>query len=258
MSVNSYWVTIQNTSGLSYSGIDTVAKDVMTTVMNKSTSTFLLRIGAINSSPTESEVRYRSVYFQKFNFGHPPPLAVKNILNLSGSKKQNGVELKIQLSADHSFNKMEIERSANSTSFSVIGEIPVIAGSNPGNPLSYFDALAGMNAIYYRVRLINTETGKTEISNTIMIKAGSNDKTSEIMTSLIQPGNPVLAIRSQAEGEAVLHLLDMSGQVIVKTRIRMNTGTNSISLPSFNAAKGYLLAVLETNGQRISRKLFIQ
>jgi hypothetical protein len=260
LTVNSInnWVVIKNTSAESYDGIDTTAKDVMATVVNSNTSGFLIRIGATNSSPTKSEVRYRSVYFKPFNYGHPVPLALKTIMNLSGSKKQNGVELKIQLASDHSFNKMEIERSANSTSFSVIGEMPVVAGSGAANPLCYLDALAGMNINYYRVRLINTETGKTEISNTIMIKAGSGDKTAEIMTSFLQPGNPVLGIRGQSEGEATVRLLDMSGNEIVKTRIRMNAGINSVNLPSFTSAKGYLLAVLETNGQLISRKLFIQ
>ena len=73
ISVNSIssWVVVKNTSGISYGGIDTTAKDVMSTVVNRNVSTFLIRIGAQNSSPTKSEVRYRSVYFKTFNYGAP-------------------------------------------------------------------------------------------------------------------------------------------------------------------------------------------
>ncbi len=256
----SSWVIIKNTSGISYPGIDTMAKDVMATVVNRNVSSFLLRIGALNTSSTESEVRYRSVYFKKFNYGHPEPLALKTIMNLSGSKKQDGVELKVLLAQDHSFNQMVIERSASSSSlFSAIGEMDIVAGAGSKTPLAYFDANAGTAANYYRVRLINTQNGKEELSNTLMIKADGKNNSPEITTSFLQPANPMLTVRCQQEGEANLQVFDMWGRSITKTKVRLNSGYNSISLPSFNAGRGYLLLVLETkNNPPISRKVLVQ
>ncbi|MGQ0738750.1 MAG: T9SS type A sorting domain-containing protein, partial [Bacteroidota bacterium] len=256
----SNWMVIKNTSGISYPGIDTTAKDVMATVVNRNVSSFLLRIGALNTSSTESDVRYRSVYFKKFNYGHPEPLALKTILNLSGGKKQNGVELKVLLSKDHLFTKMVIERSASSSSsFSDIGEMNIAAGAGAASPLSYFDGNAGSAVNYYRVRLINIQTGKEELSNILMIKADVKNSSPEITTGFLQPANPVLAVRSREEGEANLQVFDMSGRSITKTKVRLNSGSNSISLPSFNAGRGYLVVVLETNNnQLISRKVLVQ
>lgn len=260
VSVNAFWVGIKNISGFSYSGVDTAAKDVMSTVVNRNTTGFLLRIGAVNTSPTVSEVRYRSVYFKRFNYGHPEPLALSSILNLSGSKKQNGVELKIQLSSDHGFNKTVVERSASSaSSFYAIGEMNIAAGHGVASSLSYFDNQAGNQTNYYRVRLINTQSGKEELSNILMIKGDKENNNAEIITSLLQPANPVLAIRSTEDGEANLQVFDMSGRSVAKAKVRLNTGSNSISLPAFNAGKGYFVVNLETkNNQVISRKVMVQ
>lgn len=82
------WVYIKNLLGSSYPGIDTAAKDVMATVVNRNISKFRVRVGARNTSDEKGEIRFRSVYFKTFNYGHPPPLALSSILNLSGSKKQ--------------------------------------------------------------------------------------------------------------------------------------------------------------------------
>jgi hypothetical protein len=125
--------------------------------------------------------------------------------------------------------------------------------------LSYFDAQAGTQTIYYRVRLINTQTGKEELSNTLMIKAVKGKNSAEIISGLLQPANPVLVIRSSEDGEASLQVFDMSGRIIARTKIRLNTGSNSISLPSFNTGKSYLMVALETkNKEIISRKVMVQ
>lgn len=260
VSVNAYWVSILNASGWSYSGIDTIAKDVMSTVVNRNTSGFLLRIGAVNTSPTKSEVRYRSVYFQKFNYDHPPPLALTSILNLSGSRKQNGVELKVQLAKDHLFSKMVVERSfAPSNSFKDIGQMDIAPGVGASSPLAYLDSRAADDNYYYRVRFINAQTGKEEISNTILIKTDWKNFRPEIITSFLQSYNPVLCIRSREEGEASLQVYDLSGRNITRTKIRLNAGSNTISLLPFNAARAYLVMVLETkNNPPISKKVVVQ
>jgi hypothetical protein len=234
--------------------VDTSAKEVMYSVTATNVSILNFRVGA-NNQMSGNSTRYASLYFKKFNYQHFP-LALNKIISFSGSRKYNGVELKIVLSSDHSFNRMQIERSSSANSFSTIGQMEV--GGKNGEMLTYLDMTADAGTNYYRVRFINSETGKEEISSTLLVRANTNDGKPGILTSFVQPGNPVLGIRSQAEGEAMLRLVDMSGNEIVRTRIRMKAGINSISLPSFNAAKGYLLAVLETNGQMISRKLFIQ
>lgn len=254
------WVIVKNTSGFSYGGIDTSAKDVMATVVNRNVSSFLIRIGAENTSPTKSEVRYRSVYFKPFNYGHPEPLAVNTVLGLSGLKKNNGVDLKVMLGGDNQFDKMIIERSANGISFSSIGETGIPAGAGKDFNVSYLDQQPlDISKSYYRVRLVKTSTGKEEISNTLMIKNDEKNTSPEIVTSLLQSSNPVLTIRSTEDMEANLQMVDLSGRIVMKTKIRLNAGSNNVSLQSFNSAKGYMAVVIETkNNQLIKRKVLVQ
>lgn len=252
------WVVIKNTSGFSYSGIDTAAKDVMATVVNKNFSTMLLRIGGINTSNTESEVRYRSVYFKTFNYGHPAPLPNRTMISLSGAKKQNSVELRGRLSASHSFDKMIIERGATSGSFDYIGEMNIAETSSAEYPFTYIDAEPGNGVNYYRIRLVNSATKHQEISNTLMVKMDNNHSSLDVINTVMQANSPVITIRNNEEQQADLQVADMSGRMISNSKIRLNNGTNNINLSSFNTAKGFFVIVLRTSKETVSRRMLVQ
>lgn len=261
ISVNSIssWVVVKNTSGISYGGIDTTAKDVMSTVVNRNVSTFLIRIGAQNSSPTKSEVRYRSVYFKTFNYGHPVPLAISTILNLSGSRKDAGVELNMTLNGDNQFDKMIIERSANASSFESIGEAPVSPGHGVQFNVMYTDRMPlNTDKSYYRVRLVNTLTGKEELSNTLMIKNGDANGGIKLVNTLVNAGNPALLIQSSESTAAQLRIADMSGKILYSGTVKLNAGTNNISLNPISRALSYGVVMIETANTKNSTKILIQ
>ncbi|OQP44484.1 hypothetical protein A4H97_08900 [Niastella yeongjuensis] len=58
-----------NIAGIDYAGVDTVAKQVMFTVMNAGISSLTVRTGGDNKSGS-SQQRLRSLYFQKFIYPH--------------------------------------------------------------------------------------------------------------------------------------------------------------------------------------------
>jgi hypothetical protein len=252
------WVVVTNTSGLSYSGIDTTADDVMATVVNRNISSFLLRIGGMNTSPTKSEIRYRSVYFKTFNYGHPTPLPNRTMLSLSGSKKQNGVELKGMLSSSHSYNKMIIERATSPSTFSYIGEMDISGTASAVYPFTYLDTRPENGVNYYRIRLISTIINIQEISNTLMVKMDNNQKDIEVVNTLVQSSNPVLTIRSPEDTEAELQVADMSGRIINNAKTRLNNGFNNINLTGFNTARGYFVLVIKTKNKMLSQKILVQ
>jgi hypothetical protein len=253
------WVTIKNTSGVSYSGIDTTAKDVMATVVNRNTSTFLLRIGALNTSPTESEVRYRSVYFKKFNYGHAEPLALGSLLSFSGSDKQKGVELKGIIANNNKFDKIIIEKGSSSSSFEKIGQLPLTISSSEVS-FTFFDNNVSQAINYYRIRLVSSIDQSQEISNTLMIRNSNElyNNDLKIYNSIVQGSNPFLTMLSKNNVEAALQIVDMSGRMVYANKTRLNAGTNIINLSNFTTGKGNFLVVIKTQERSISQKIIVQ
>ncbi len=252
------WVVIKNTSGISYSGIDTTAKDVMATVVNRNVSSFLLRIGGMNTSSTKSEVRYRSVYFKTFNYGHPTPLPNRTMLSLSGTKKQNGVELKGMLSSSHSYDKMIIERAGTPGSFFYIGEMNISGTASSTFAFTYLDTRAEYGVNYYRIRLVSSSANIQEISNTLMVKMDNNQQELEVINNIVQGGNPVISIKSSEDKEADLQLADMSGRIVNNTKTKLNGGFNNITLPGFNTSRGYFVLAVRTKSKTISQIILVQ
>jgi hypothetical protein len=230
----------------------------MATVVNRNISGFRLRVGARNTSPTKSEIRYRSVYFQTFNYGHPTPLPNRTMLSLSGAKKQNGVELKGILSASHSYNKMIIERATSLSSFSYIGEMNISGTASSTFQFTYFDNSPENGVNYYRIRLIGTSTNIQEISNTLMVKMDNNPKEMAVINSILNAGNPLLTIQSPADNEADLLLADLSGRIILNLKTKLNSGINNINLPVFGSAKGNFVLVVKTRNSTISKQVVVQ
>lgn len=252
------WVVIKNTSGLRYSGIDTTAKEVMATVVNKSISGFRLRIGGMNTSPTNSAIRNRSVYFKTFTYGHLNTLPNRTMLSLSGSKKQNAVELKGLLSSSHSYTKMIIERAASSGVFGYIGEMNISGTATSTFAFTFFDTGPENGVNYYRIRLLNTATNIQEISNILMVKMDNNQKDLEVINTLVQGSNPVLYIKSLEDNEADLLVSDISGRIVNNTKTRLYNGFNNINLAGFNTATGYFLLVIKTKNNTISQRILVQ
>jgi hypothetical protein len=252
------WVTIKNTSGVSYAGIDTVAKDVMATVVNRNTSTFLLRIGALNTSDEESEIRYRSVYFKKFNYGHAEPLALGSLLSFSGSDKQKAVELKGIIANNNKFDKIIIEKGSSSSSFEKIGQLPLTISSSEVS-FTFLDNNVNQAINYYRIRLVSSIDQSQEISNTLMIR-NSNELNNDlkIYNSIVQGSSPSLTMQSKNNVEAALQIVDMSGRMVYANKTRLNAGTNIINLSNFTTGKGNFLVVIKTQERSITQKIIVQ
>ena len=218
----------------------------------------IIKSTKVNTSPSKSEVRYRSVYFSTFNYGHPTPLPNRTMLSLSGAKKQNGVELKGMLSSSHSYNKMIIERATSLSTFSYIGEMNISGTASATFQFTYFDSRPENGVNYYRIRLIGTSTNIQEISNTLMVKMDNNPKEVAVINSILNGNNPLLTIQSPADNEADLLLADLSGRIILNIKAKLNSGINNINLPVFGTAKGNFVLVVKTKNNSISKQVVIQ
>lgn len=253
------WISIRNTSGASYDGIDTSQKDVMATVTNLNISSFKIRIGASNTSPTKSEVRYRSVYFKRFNYPASVLLPNRTTLNLSGAWNGNAVQLKGTLSASHTFDKMLIERSNASGYFTAVGEISLQQTNSSEFNFTFTDQSAPAENNYYRLRLINTNQRIQELSSIILVKKeGNTGNDLKLVNTMLKKSNPVLSLNSQTDEEACLQVADMSGRLVYNGKFRLNNGSNTVSLNNFNAQNGYFVIVVKTKNSAISQKIIVQ
>ena len=252
------WVEIKNISAVNYPGIDTVVKDIMATVINQNISGFNIRIGAINTSPTKSELRYGNVYFKRFSYPKFRVLPNRTLLSFSGAAKQNAVELKGTLSASHSYDKIIIERRNASSYFVQTGELSITNGGTGLFPFIFFDNNPNSGNNYYRIRLISTALHIMEISNVLLIKMNNDYKDLLLYNTVVQGSNPVLTIKTDKNTEATLQLIDFSGRTLYKNKVQLNAGTNNIYLNSFRPAHGPGVAIIETNEERKTVKILIQ
>lgn len=252
------WITIRNTSGSSYDGIDTSQKDVMATVTNVNISSFKIRIGARNTSPTQSEIRYRSVYFKRFSYPSSILLPNRTTLNFSGAWKGSAIQLKGLLSASHTFDRMIIERGNSPETIIPVGEISLVNTNSSEYAFSYLDNTASGGVNYYRLRLVNTNQRIYELSSIIMVKGSDAAADLKLVNTMVNSSNPSVSLYSHAEEEANIQVADLGGRTVYANTLRLNNGTNNISLNNFNARNGYFVIVVKTKSAALSQKIIVQ
>ena len=240
------WIIVKNTTGISYTGIDTLAQDVMATVVNSNVSGFLIRVGAVNTSSIHSAVRYSNVYFKKFTYSKPRTLPNRTMLSLSGKMKNTGVEIKGTLSSSHSYERLVIEKAAASGLFEYVDEIDITSTTFNSYTFTYFDSRVTGSVNYYRVHLLSNKYNMEEISNILMIKKENSLKELEIINTVLHSGNPMIVISSLKDAEADLKIFDMSGRSIKSITTGLNAGYNNINLSGICSEKGYFVFLITT------------
>jgi len=155
----------RNAKGIEKDLIDTVAKEVMFSVVYPSTSSFTIRIGLDNQRPS-AEIRQRSVYFKRFTYQNSY-LPATNLTLFSGNRSNNNqVQLNWKMNRQHSYTNATIEKSSNGTNFVIIGQVAV-----QGKDFSSFtDNSMETTSTYYRLKMIES-SGKVTYSTVVYIKA---------------------------------------------------------------------------------------
>lgn len=250
------WVSGKNTSGFAYDGIDTLAKDVMFTTVNANTSDFRIKIGARNTSATGSDVRYRSVYFQKFAYPNAFILPNRTTLSFSGSKKQNSVELKGLLSASHTFEKVVIEKSTSGNNFSAIGEIKIENTGREQFNFAFLDNEIASGVVYYRLRLVNSANRIIEYSNVIMFNSKAiNAGIYKVYPSLFK-SSVNANIRSTERQAASFLVVDYSGRVVFSKQVQLQEGENNFTVDGLDRLPaGNYISTIKTNDNIFSQKI---
>ena len=252
-------ITGTDKTGINYSGINTTATDVMYTVMSSSMNTFTFRTGLINKIPASVAPidRVTSIWFGKFLY---PSSALSNagIQNLEGLAKGNAVQLSWQLAPGSQLQDLQLERSTDAVSFTVIKDFPGSGlTADHTSSFSYTDALAGAANVYYRLKAIMPD-GEAQYSHTLDFKqAGEAGPSFRMYPSLLR-NSTTLSIQAVDKGMALFRLVGYSGNTVYEKSLPLVHGPNILHLDGFGSLPpGNYIAVLQI-GNTIYRQKIIR
>jgi hypothetical protein len=249
----SNWVWGRNTSGWSYPGIDTTATSVMFTVVNGGVNTIRFRVGAQNSSPTESELRLRSVYFK--NFAYPNGLLPENLItDFKGNAFGNQVKLAYEISEPEKVKSVVIERSGNEMDFKSIGE------KNAFGSQKRYDFIdeqpSGLS--FYRLKLI-LQNDNILYSNILRFESSTvATEAFKVFPTLVNDQITV-QLKNTLEAFATLQIFDFNGRMVRSQQVRLQKGIQNFTISNLtNLSNGNYIVVAKAGTQQFQQKIMIQ
>ena len=246
-------VTGRNVKGVEKDLIDTVAKEVMFSVVYPTTSTFTIRIG-LDNQKMAAEIRQRSVYFQRFTYQHSF-LPATSLTSFSGNRSNNNqVVLNWRMNKQHSYTNTTIEKSSNGTSYVTIGQVTV-----QGKDFSsYTDNSKETTSAFYRLKMIET-SGKITYSTVVYIKSDAiAAEKMNVFPSVVSSDYTNINYNTDRAGTAKIALYDQSGRMVLSQDVIVSAGSNTFSiggLSRFN--KGQYIMSVSGNDFKYAKQILI-
>ena len=244
------WAEALNTNAITYDGIDTVQKNVMFTAVHAGIATTKFRVGADNKS-VNSMQRLRSVYFKKFYFS-TGLLAAPTVKSFNSVTEQSLVRLNWELAGGSMLRNVTVEKSSDARNFSAISTTTVTY-SEMGQKQYFEDLNASGTAIYYRLRLTDME-GRSSYSNVLVVKLkGSNATGFKVYPNIVQSSTTINMV-SASRQEASISIVDLSGRILRKNQVSMQTGTNNMQINDLEKlSRGQYYVVIDLPGNRYTQ-----
>jgi hypothetical protein len=179
-------------------------------------------------------------------------------LTLTGTSKGNAVALQYEALNERDMQVYAIERSADGTVFTKLGEQQPVNGTAASNRYNYTDnnPLAGVN--YYRIKG-SSINGQLQYSNVITVKTGN------MMPTVTVAPNPIvnkvlnLKLSQLTKGSYRMIVTDVAGRTIYSKEMVYDGVSSAIktSLPS-NLKPGNYYVRLSGEGNDFTEKFIIQ
>lgn len=236
-------------AAIEYTGIDTIGRSVMFTIVYPHQSSFTVRIG-VDNARSGNTTRQRSVYFKRFIYPNSF-LPIKNLRSFAGVSQHNGVKLNWSMNRGHNVISADVERSLNGTSFAKIGTV-AMASENNG---SFVENAATANA-WYRIKMTDA-AGKISYSEVLMIRNGASQQGFKVFPSVIKDYTTVNFSATNA-GSASLSIADNNGRIVKKQTISVQQGFNSAVVNSLDQVPaGQYVVVVNGAGYSYTQKILI-
>lgn len=250
------WLTGTNTAGIDYPGVDTLAKQAMFTVVVASVGSITIRVGADNQTNASAQ-RLRSVYFKRFTYANSF-LATPGLSRFTGVEKDKKVELKWNMSSEHSITKVIVEKGNTATSFKAIGEVWM--NNEAGKTAFNYTDATGINAVaYYRLKMVQAD-GNIQYSSILTFRtAEAGAKQFKVYPSVVNNSVSV-NLRSDKTGAATFQVVDYSGRIVNQQNINVQEGNNNVVVAGLEKiiAGNYVVVVKTNDDQAFAQKIVKQ
>ncbi len=249
------WIEGHNIGAVDYPGVDTSAKVVMFSVVNKDVSTLTVQFGAVNNG-SGTELRRRSLYFQEF-FYNNGLLPLFGLLSFTGVKQENKTILNWELAANCSFTHVTIERSTDGRNYMAIADMAVqYAGT--ATKQNYTDYFSAEGKVYYRLRIIQPG-GKYNYSNVLLLKGKSSAvKGFKIYPNIIST-DANINFDSDKKQQGILFISDYSGRIVKRQSLNLLEGNNTLQLNNLEQLPaGNYIAVIRMAEAVYNQKITIR
>ncbi len=236
--------------------------DVYFTAVYGPVSTIRFRLGYLFDQQGNANLgtpsREYGTEFGCFNLVTQVPLPVK-LLSFGGTFLNNAAALNWETVNEENFDRFEIERSSNGSSFATIGsKMAQPGGFDARKQYNHFDDLSAVSGdvFYYRLKMLDAD-GKFKYSNVIMIRRDQKN-----INGLILSPNPVMngiaTVRFSARTTATVELkvVDMSGRTVLQQQNKVYEGNNSLAVNNLDRLQPGLYILRLVNGDDISMVKF--
>jgi hypothetical protein len=246
--------TAMNITGVLFgASVDTGAHQNMYTVTSNNISSFMFRAGA-NNGMSGSSTRYSSLYFMKFTYANPMPLALPKIQNFQGSRKDNEVMLTWKMEESDELKNVILEKSENGKNYTEIGSF--YSPKQGAIQSQYTDEASNSGNVYYRLKLVSV-SGEIKFSNILAFKMGEGvlTKTLDVYPSVFAT-QFTAKVNADASEVGTLQMVDLSGRVVYQKQVTLQAGVNNFSVNDMNVhAKGNYVVALKTSKGLFTRKV---
>jgi hypothetical protein len=250
------WITGKNIGGVEFTGVDTLAKDGMFTVVNPLTTSFKVRTGVDNRSGNTPS-RNSSIYFQKFTYP-ATILALSDIKSFTGEDKDNTVKLEWSVEAHNTLQSITLEKSVNGTDYNETAQYWINADTAVNQTeFNYTDASV-QSVVYYRLKVVS-DGGKTEYTNVLSFRnAASETNTFRVYPTVIS-STATVNVSADKTSTASFQLVDYSGRTVYLKQVQLADGSNNFSVSNFGMLPaGNYIAVMRTSGKIYNQKVIIK
>jgi hypothetical protein len=253
----SQWVCGSNLTGTYIDGIDTVDKNLMYSVVNSNINKVKVRIGARNTSPTKDDVRYRSVYFKKFNYPSSF-LSLNSLQNFTATKQSGHTQLNWIMTNQVTSTAMQFEKSYNGNQWQIVNNYEMKDGTTKGNTMSFNHTSFETNKTYYRLKVTGLNNTIT-YSNILVVQADELTSKFKVYPTAINNSTTV-QVNSNSNNTGVITVTDLQGRVVFTKKTALNKGVNQIQVTGLDnlLTKGQYVLSLASNDQKNSTWVYKQ
>jgi hypothetical protein len=241
-----------NIRGVEYGGINS-SQNVRFTMYKPSLSTLTVRSGAINGDQFNNVTRQRSFYFARYSYSNEGVLANSNLVDFSGTIKEDVTQLNFELTSDHKLAKVEIERSADNQLFKKI------AGINTSGEkyFSFNDETITSGSNYYRLKLYDQNGNYTYSKILRIVTDRFNQPSFKIYPSVIT-GPATLSVTSAHSYKGLFSIVDARGSVLLNKPMNVQEGVTITDLPEVSGFKpGNYIVVLNDGAKKMTQQIIV-